>query len=110
MFGVSWFRGLLGVWLLRVCVVLSLVCVVVFILLLVLFCFGLSAVLWSSWLSSGWLSWLCCSVRFFAPVRCIVLVLVHAFFALLVVLGGSWSSSAVSGASRSSSFVVLLLV
>lgn len=31
-------------------------------------------------------------------------------FALLVVLGGSWSSSAVSGASRSSSFVVLLLV
>lgn len=63
------------VWLLRVCGV----CLVVllFLSVLILVCFGLvrcfggccscSAVLWSSWLSSGWLSWLCCSVRFFAP-------------------------------------------
>lgn len=47
-----------------------------------------SGVFWLVRCSSGWLSWLCCSVRFFAPVRCIVLVLVAPgwFMRLVVVL------------------------
>jgi hypothetical protein len=79
-----------------------------FLSVLVLFCFGLSAVLLLLVLvcfvcgcSSGWLWWLCCSVRFFAPgvfcsswlfwfvvspVRCTVLVLVAPVrFMLLLV-------------------------
>lgn len=106
----SWFCGLLGAsCVVRVVCVLFVVC---FFLLLFFcwFCFVLGCPLFcgppgvgcvwllccSSCWSSGWLSWLCCSVRFFAPggvvvappVCCTVLVLVAPgwFMRLVVVL------------------------
>ena len=132
----SWFRGVLGVLLLRVCCVLLLVCgwllvvcvasgcslccsssvgsvlfwvVRCFVVLLVLVVCGCSSVCVAPpgccW-SSGWLSWLCCSVRFFAPggvvvagvflllvvspVRCTVLVLVAPGSCASGSFGGRW--------------------
>lgn len=125
--GAVWFHGLLGVgvsgvycfcwlvvWLcgcvrdfvvllLRVCCV-WLVCLfgVGVLSVLVLVCFGCSSV------SSGWLSWLCCSVRFFAPMCCIVLVLVHASGCCS--FGGRSSGVALSAVlSRSGLFFFLLV-
>lgn len=76
------------------CCVCCVVCCFFFLFYLVVWCVGVGplfcggVLLWvfCFWCSSGWLWWLCCSVRFFAPGSCV---------ALLVVLGGSWSSSAV---------------
>ena len=76
------------------CCVCCVVCCFFFLFYLVVWCVGVGPVfcggvllrVFCFWCSSGWLWWLCCSVRFFAPGSCV---------ALLVVLGGSWSSSAV---------------
>lgn len=115
-----------------VCLLVARVFRVVFLLLLVLFCFGLSAVLWSSW------CWLCvvallyvllllvgCRgcvalsaflllVCFAPPVRCTVLVLVAPGWFVCCSsgsFGGRSSGVALSAVlSRSGLFVVLLLV
>ena len=109
----SWFRGVLGVLLLRVCVVLLVcVCCCVCVLLVVLFCFGLSAVLWSSW------CW-CCS----CCVSCVVALLVGcggcvALSAFLLLVAPGWFMRLVvvlfggrsSGVALSAVSLILLLV
>ena len=109
---VSWFCGLLGVLLLRAGVCCCW-CVLVLLFFFCWFCFVLGCPLFCGppgVFCSSWLFWFVVS-----PVRCTVLVLVApGWFMRLVVLFGGRSSgvalSAVSGASRSSSFVFLLRV